>query len=126
MSFVAEIPLHPTEFTFDLWIVDNVDECIKQARKRYGLSNKSAAELFEHKQCVQLIECGKKREIKHKVQMGMNLQPDSTNGTIVHECYHLLHYLAYDCNLPLTYEDQEWGAQMIDYIFRQVEKAIRT
>lgn len=125
MSFLKNIKLLPTGWCFDLWVADDQEKCISEAMERYGLARHIAEGLFDTKNFVAFVECGENAKIKHSLRMMMCIEKDCKNAVIAHESYHLLHYLAKRANLEVTFEAQEWGACMIDYIFTQVEKNIR-
>lgn len=46
-------------------------------------------------------------------------------GTIVHECYHAAHYMFKIVGIKIDTDNDDVGAYVIDWIFRQVLAAIR-
>lgn len=125
MSLITTIKLHPTLLSFDLWACEDQQYCIEEAMRRYDWAEKESSELFSNREWTASIELGDNAEADKGVRYCVGLHKDSSYCTIAHECYHLLHYLAKDVDLPLDYDSQEWGAYMIGYIFNEIEKAIK-
>lgn len=46
-------------------------------------------------------------------------------GTVVHECLHLVTALFHHCGIPVSYENDEAMAYMLDYLTEPVFKTLR-
>lgn len=122
------IPLHPFQFHCELWVGENYDDSVKMARKRYGISKQEAAYIFDTSDFVAVLNPGEKcdEDLKqYSTIFVVGLYRDCELATIVHESYHLLQYLLKHVDgLKVSYKNQEWGACMMDYIFRQIHGAM--
>ena len=45
---------------------------------------------------------------------------------VTHECYHLLHHVAKKLDLSLGFDDQEWGAYMIETFMCKILNILKT
>ena len=112
------VKLHPTEFSLDVWVGDNVDFFAELFNNRYGASKEYYQNMLTLNQVMVIdstdgSECGGERRIV------LNL--DSFDYvTMVHELFHVVMELSFCSGVEVTRESQEWGACMIDYLFREI------
>jgi hypothetical protein len=112
------VKLHPTEFSLDVWIGDSIEYFSELFNKRYGDSKEYYKETLTLNQ-VMIIDPTDGSECAGERRIVLNLD-DFDLVTMVHELFHVVMELSFCSGVEVTRESQEWGACMIDYLFREI------
>lgn len=130
-----EVPLLPTLRTLDVFLIKEPlqpgnaysEEARRQLcgilEKRYGNGFEYWYEQQGSVNEVFRIDAAKNSLLSGESRIVTILNCDTE--IIVHEAFHVLMFLSKECGVEVNYESQEWGACMLEYIFKAIQEGAK-
>ncbi len=119
-SKLRTIKMNPTGFAVDVWKATDIDDLSKCFEKRYGKNKEYYKDTINY-DCCMTISSKQKSELKGKTRIVVVILHDKPH-IVVHELFHALFHLSNVSGAEIKYKSQEWGASMIERLYKKAQK----